>query len=84
MPGAEGGGPVARPRAHRRSRLYLRRRPEVTERLRELFAPLEEDLPPGSHFSLRTDQPVEAIVDQVVSLLDWRLAGRPPAGGASA
>jgi len=56
----------------------------VTERLRELFAPLEEDLPPGSHFSLRTDQPVEAIVDQVVSLLDWRLAGRPPAGGASA
>lgn len=52
--------------------------PSVVARLRESFEPLEEDVPATRHFGLRTDQPVPAVADDLVALLDRHLARAAP------
>ncbi len=48
--------------------------PEIAERLRERFDPLEDDVFARHHLFVRTDQPPEAVIDDVVAMLDRRLA----------
>ena len=42
------------------------------------FEPLEDDVPAARHFVVRTDQPVASTVEDVVTMLDRRLAEPPP------
>jgi aminoglycoside phosphotransferase family enzyme/predicted kinase len=49
----------------------------VVLRERTAWEPLDE-VAPAAHMTLRTDRPVELIIDDVVALLDERLAGLAP------
>ncbi len=49
--------------------------PEVAARLRERRDPIEDDVMAPSHFAVRTDQPVEEVVEDVIAMLDRRLVG---------
>jgi aminoglycoside phosphotransferase family enzyme/predicted kinase len=51
---------------------------ETAARLRGRFQPLEDDVPASRHFVVRTDQPVSAIVENVMSMLDRRLSEPDP------
>lgn len=46
---------------------------EIVERERSAWAPLDE-VPAEAHIQLRTDRPVETVVDDLIGLLDARLA----------
>jgi aminoglycoside phosphotransferase family enzyme/predicted kinase len=48
--------------------------PAVAARLRQEFDEFEYDVPASRHFVLRTDQPVERVVADVMTMLDRRLA----------
>ncbi len=48
--------------------------PVVAGRLREQFDPLEDDVFATHHLSVRTDQPPDSVIDDVVAMLDRRLA----------
>jgi aminoglycoside phosphotransferase family enzyme/predicted kinase len=52
--------------------------PETAARLRRRFEPLEDDVPAARHFVVRTDQPVASVVEDVLTMLDRRLAEPPP------
>jgi predicted kinase len=52
--------------------------PETAARLRGRFEPLEDDVAAARHFVLRTDQPAATIVEDVLTMLDRRLAEPPP------
>jgi hypothetical protein len=52
--------------------------PETAARLRRRFEPLEDDVPAARHFVVRTDQPVASTVEDVITMLDRRLAEPPP------
>jgi predicted kinase len=48
--------------------------PEVAERLRLEFEPLEDDVTPDRHFVVRTDRSDAEVLDDVVAMLDLHLS----------
>jgi len=59
--------------------------PAVAARLRERFEPMERDVEASRHFVMRTDQSVETVLEDVMTMLDRSLAqlAQPTPGPAN-
>jgi uncharacterized protein len=54
--------------------------PVIAERRGRIFEPLEADVPPAQHLVVRSDQPPDDLLEDVLFLLDRRLARARGAG----
>jgi uncharacterized protein len=54
--------------------------PQIAARLRGQFEALADDVAAARHFALRTDQPAARVVEDVIAMLDRRLAEPATAG----